>query len=52
MELNKDEIVKLFIYGHITDSEHKQLIISLDLKNKENYEKMKEKIEKNSEIEG
>lgn len=49
MELDKEEIVKLFIYGHITDAEHKQLIISLELKNKENYQKMKDKIEKYQE---
>jgi len=43
--MEKDEIVKLFIYSQITDTEHKQLIISLELKNRENYNKMESKID-------
>jgi hypothetical protein len=49
--MDKEEIVKLYIYGQITDKEHKQsvLIIACELKSKENYNKIKDKIDSHIE---
>lgn len=49
--MEKEEIVKLYIYGQITDKEHKQsvLIIACELKSKENYNKIKDKIDSHIE---
>lgn len=50
--MDKEEIVKLYIYGLITDNEFKQLVIGLEPINNENLpKKISEKIDKNGNLE-